>query len=78
MGGDYADLFTSAGDPISVYDPFGTYTDANGRTLRMPFFGNPIPASLSNPFGPRVGPFWAQPNNPGLEGPTASAPISPT
>lgn len=69
LAGDYADLYTTAGDPITVYNPFDTYTDADGRTLRKPFADNQVPASLVNPFGPRLAPYWAQPNNPGLLGP---------
>lgn len=69
LAGDYADLYTTAGDPINIYNPFDTYEDANGRTLRMPFPNNQIPAGLIHPFGPRLGPFWGKPNNPGLRGP---------
>ena len=69
LAGDYSDLFTTAGDPITVYNPFDTTEDANGRTVRRPFPNNRIPAALIHPFGPGLGPFWAKPNNPGLRGP---------
>ena len=69
LAGDYADLFTTAGDVINVYNPFDTFTDGDARVKRRPFPNNQIPASMINPFGPRVGAFWIQPNNPGLRGP---------
>ena len=69
LAGDYGGLYTTGGDAINVYNPFDTFTDSDGRVLRRPFPNNQIPASLINPFGPRLGSFWAQPNNPGLSGP---------
>ncbi len=68
--GDYADLYTTAGDVIDVYNPFDTFTDGDGgRVKRRQFVNNQIPASMINPFGTKLGPFWAPPNNPGLRGP---------
>ena len=69
LAGDYGDLFTTAGDPITVYNPFDTFTDGDNRVRRRPFVNNEIPASMINPFGTKLGPFWAAPNNPGLRGP---------
>ena len=69
LAGDYADLYTTAGDVIDVYNPFDTFTDGDNRVKRRPFVNNQIPASMINPFGTKLGPFWAPPNNPGLRGP---------
>ena len=70
LSGDYGDLFTTAGDPINVYNPFDTFVDAaDDRVKRRPFANNQIPASLINPFGQNVGAFWASPTSSGLPGP---------
>jgi hypothetical protein len=47
--GDFSKTFFSNGQLITIYNPFDTYTDANGITKRNPFPGNVIPASMMAP-----------------------------
>jgi len=45
LSGDFSDTRRSNGQIYPIYDPFDTYTAANGQILRRPFAGNLIPAS---------------------------------
>ena len=71
VGGDFADLYTTGGNVINIYNPLDTFVDAgDNRTKRRPFANNMIPASMINPFGPNLLGFWGTgPSNPGLRGP---------
>ncbi len=48
-----------------IYNPNSTTTDANGNTIRVPFPGNQIPASLQNPIAVKLLNMFPQPNVPG-------------
>ena len=47
--GDFSSLRFSDGRPMTVYNPFDTYKDANGITKRNPFPGNMVPKSMFDP-----------------------------
>ena len=70
MGGDFSDLHTTAGAVNNIYNPLDVSTSADGTPIRSTFPNNQIPASMINPFGPGLLPFWGSgPNNAGLTGP---------
>ena len=70
MGGDFSDLHDTAGEVNNIHNPLNVSTSADGTPIRSPFPNNQIPASMINPFGPRLLPFWGSgPNNAGLKGP---------
>ena len=70
MGGDFSDLHTTAGAVENIYNPLDVSMSADGTPIRSPFPNNQIPASMINPFGPGLLPFWGSgPNNAGLKGP---------
>lgn len=66
--GDFSNLFSTNGTPITIYDPYSTYM-ANGQTLRNAFPNNIIPSNLITPFAAAVFNYYPLPNNPGVLGP---------
>lgn len=67
--GDFSNIFALNGTPITLYNPFDTFVDTDGRVKRRPFTNNQLPASLLNTFARRLMTYYPQPNNPGLLGP---------
>jgi hypothetical protein len=67
--GNFSNLFTSDGQPVTIYNPFDTYVDTDGRIKRRPFPNNQIPANLLDTFGKNLTSFYPLPNNPGVLGP---------
>jgi hypothetical protein len=67
--GDFSNLYNTAGRPISIFNPFDTFTDTDGRTKRRPFPNNLIPTSLMNPYSVKLLDWWGRSNNPGVRGP---------
>jgi len=67
--GDFSGLYTVAGNPVTIYNPFDTYKDTDGRIKRRAFPNNQIPASLLNSFAQNVMAYYPSPNNPGRLGP---------
>jgi len=67
--GDFSQTRTSAGQVITIYDPFSTVPNPAGTGyVRSPVPGNRIPASRIDPVAARVVPHIPLPNRPG-EGP---------
>src|SRR5262245_35073442 len=60
--GDFSQTFFSDGRPITIYNPFDTYADANGITKRRPFPGNVIPAAMLDPVVLRALQYYPKPN----------------
>lgn len=60
--GDFSKLFFSDGRPMTIYNPFDTYKDANGVTKRNPFTNNQIPASMIDPVSAKVLKYIPMPN----------------
>src|SRR6266404_5127030 len=61
--------FTTSGKPITIFNPFDTFVDVDGRTKRRPFPNNQIGAGLINPYAGNILKYYPAPNNPGLLGP---------
>ena len=63
--GDFSDLRTSGGQPITIYDPLTVRQDpANpGRYIRDPFNGNRIPSSRIDPVSANAMKYFPQPNS---------------
>lgn len=66
--GDFSALKTSAGAPITIYDPLTTVADAAnpGKFIRAAFPGNVIPSSRLNAPAVNVLKYYPNPNLPGL------------
>jgi hypothetical protein len=62
--GNFSKVTNSAGQAITIYDPFTAQYDANGNTVvaRSPFPGNIIPASRINPISAAVTKYMPMPN----------------
>lgn len=58
LKGDFSDLRLSNGNLVPIYNPFSTYTDANGNTRRLPFDGNVIPPSMFDPIAKNILPYF--------------------
>ncbi len=67
-GGDFSKLTNAAGNPITIYNPYGSTPNANGDPVRTPFPGNIIPASLINPIAVNVSKYMLTPNRPAPAG----------
>jgi len=49
LAGDFSKTFRANGNLYTIYNPYDTYTAADGSVLRRPFPGNVIPQSMQNP-----------------------------
>jgi hypothetical protein len=58
--GDFSSAHTSAGLPITIYDPLTT--PLTGSAIRQPFPGNLIPANRMDPVALKMLPYIPQPN----------------
>lgn len=58
--GDFSSAHTSAGAPITVYDPLTT--PLSGSAIRQPFPGNLIPANRVDPVSSKILAYFPQPN----------------
>jgi hypothetical protein len=66
-GGDFSQIKTTNGTPITIYDPLTT-TKVGANYLRTPFAGNVIPANRINPVSNKVLNYWPLPNTTGTNG----------
>ena len=60
--GDFSQTFFSDGRPITIYNPFDTYRDAQGIMKRRPFPGNVIPPALLDAVALRALRYYPMPN----------------
>jgi hypothetical protein len=60
--GDFSQTFFSDGKPITIYNPFDTYKDAQGITKRRPFPGNVIPPELQDRIALKALQYFPKPN----------------
>jgi hypothetical protein len=64
--GDFSNSRAKDGRLITIYNPYETYTLANGKTLRNPFPGNVIPTSMLDPIALNVMKYYPEANTTGL------------
>lgn len=62
--GDFSDYRTASGQQINIFNPF-SLTTVNGNTIRQPFPGNVIPASMMDPIAVKAAGYYPTPNQPG-------------
>jgi hypothetical protein len=61
--GDFSNLRSSSGNPITIYDPGSTRANPNGGGLvRDAFANNQIPQGRFDPITPKILDFWPQAN----------------
>ncbi|MGH9660490.1 MAG: carboxypeptidase-like regulatory domain-containing protein, partial [Bryobacteraceae bacterium] len=65
LAGDFSDTRLGNGNLVPIYNPFDTYTAANGQTLRRVFGGNAVPASLHSRVARNVIPYYPKPTSEG-------------
>lgn len=65
--GDFSKTFDSAGRPVTIYNPFDTFVNAQGAVERRPFAGNVIPQSMMNPIALKALSFVPSPNQTGAQ-----------
>src|SRR5580704_19193212 len=54
LQGDFSQLFNSAGQLVTIYDPTSTKQQADGTYTRTPFPGNRIPSEQINPIAAKL------------------------
>ena len=67
--GDFSQDYALNGTPITLYNPFDTYVDTDGRVKRRPFPNNQIPQTALGTFANNLVGYYPSPNNSGLLGP---------
>lgn len=65
--GNFSETRDATGRLFTVYNPFDTYTAANGTVLRRAFPGNIIPGSLQSPIARKVLEYYPAPTSAGRE-----------
>ncbi|MCL5744828.1 MAG: TonB-dependent receptor, partial [Acidobacteria bacterium] len=62
--GNFSDLRTASGAPITIYDPLTVRQDPTtpGKYIRTPFQGNVIPADRIDPVARAMTKYWPDPN----------------
>src|ERR1017187_4512408 len=67
VNGDFSGL-TYNGNPVTIYNPYSTYTDSKGNLQRNPFPGNKIPQNMLNATAQKILSYYPAPNQPGNAG----------
>jgi len=65
LAGDFSDTRLPNGNLVPIYDPFDTFVDASGATLRRQFPGNIIPASRQNAIAKNFNKYFPAPTSDG-------------
>ena len=65
--GDFSQLKTASGQPITIYDP-ATTTLVGGTYVRQPFSGNKISSNRIDAVAAAVSKYWPMPNTTGTGG----------
>ncbi|MBC7925372.1 MAG: carboxypeptidase regulatory-like domain-containing protein, partial [Bryobacteraceae bacterium] len=63
--GNFSQTFNAAGQLMTVYNPFDTFTNAQGNVERRPFAGNIVPQNMMDPVALKVLSYLPEPNQPG-------------
>ena len=65
LAGDFSDTRLNTGALVPLFDPFSTFLDASGNTLRNPLPGNIVPLSRQDPITRNFIKYYPAPNLPG-------------
>lgn len=65
LAGDFSDTRLNGGALVPLFDPFSTFLDASGATMRNPIPGNIIPASRQNKIAQAFDKYYPAANLPG-------------
>lgn len=63
--GDFSQTRNTAGQVMTIYNPFDTFVNAAGNIERRPFPGNVIPKSMMDPVALKALAYFPKPNQPG-------------
>jgi hypothetical protein len=63
--GNFSQTRNSAGQVMTIYNPFDTFINAAGNLERRPFPGNVIPSQLMDPIALKALSYFPLPNQPG-------------
>jgi len=65
LAGDFSDTRLNNGALVPIFDPYSTFVDSAGNTLRNPIAGNLIPVSRQNKIAQAFNKYYPAPNQPG-------------
>ncbi|HMJ62092.1 MAG TPA: carboxypeptidase regulatory-like domain-containing protein, partial [Bryobacteraceae bacterium] len=65
LAGDFSNVRLQDGTPVTIYNPFSTFVNDDGETMRNPFSGNRIPASMIDPIALKLTSYFAKPTSDG-------------
>ena len=65
LAGDFSDTRNANGTLSQLYDPFSTFLDASGATMRNPIPGNIIPLARQNTIAQAFNKYYPAENRPG-------------
>lgn len=63
--GNFSETRNTAGQIMTVFNPFDTFTNAQGNLERRPFPGNVVPKSMFDPVSLKALAYFPLPNQPG-------------
>src|SRR6185369_17807122 len=58
LTGDFSDTRLANGNVVPIYNPYDTFVNASGATVRRPFPGNIIPKSMQNPITVKLNTYF--------------------
>jgi hypothetical protein len=65
LAGDFSDTRLNNGSLVPLFDPYNTFKDASGNTLRNPLPGNIIPLARQNPIALAFNKYFPKPTSEG-------------
>jgi len=63
--GNFSETRNTSGQLMTIFNPFDTFTNAQGNIERRPFPGNIIPKSMQDPVALKALAYFPKPNQPG-------------
>src|SRR5439155_15948227 len=65
LAGDFSDTRLNNGALVPIFDPFSTFVDASGNTMRNPIPGNMLPLNRQSKIAQNFNKYFPGPNLPG-------------
>src|SRR5215469_1847070 len=65
LAGDFSDTRLANGNLVPLFDPYNTFKDANGNTMRNPLPGNIVPLARQNPITQAFDKYFPAPTSSG-------------
>ena len=65
LAGDFSDTRLANGNLVTIYDPYNTFVNSSGITVRSPIPGNMIPLARQNPIARKFNTYYPAPTSAG-------------